>query len=197
MSRSQFQSKRFILRHAWLNLWDERMTTGRINQVATIISLPPCRPAPVETSKGMQLGREMAVWRKQTLQSSSTVKEQPPQLSGRDMGAPISAKASHWLSDQTPAATATKQQRPPCLKRQWNNKFTRDTPRPDSSDMEPLRPQQPLQLSSKDYLARCEDHTNSTRTKPSNGFWSGWMNTLNSSNSMRCVVLIVLYKIWN
>ena len=35
MSRSQFQSKRFILRHAWLNLWNERMTTGRINQVAT------------------------------------------------------------------------------------------------------------------------------------------------------------------
>ena len=34
MSRSQFQSKRFILRHAWLNLWDERMTTGRINQIA-------------------------------------------------------------------------------------------------------------------------------------------------------------------
>ena len=34
MSRSQFQSRRFILRHAWLNLWDERMTTGRINQVA-------------------------------------------------------------------------------------------------------------------------------------------------------------------
>ena len=36
MSRSQFQSKRFILRHAWLNLWDERMTTGRINQVAIL-----------------------------------------------------------------------------------------------------------------------------------------------------------------
>ena len=34
MSHLQFQSKRFILRHAWLNLWDERMTTGRINQVA-------------------------------------------------------------------------------------------------------------------------------------------------------------------
>ena len=34
MSRSQFQSRIFILRHAWLNLWDERMTTGRINQVA-------------------------------------------------------------------------------------------------------------------------------------------------------------------
>ena len=36
MSHSQFQSKRFILRHAWLNLWDERMTTGRINQVAIL-----------------------------------------------------------------------------------------------------------------------------------------------------------------
>ena len=34
MSHSQFQSKGFILRLAWLSLWDERMTTGRINQVA-------------------------------------------------------------------------------------------------------------------------------------------------------------------
>ena len=34
MSHSQFQSEVFILRLAWLNLWDERMTTGRINQVA-------------------------------------------------------------------------------------------------------------------------------------------------------------------
>ena len=40
MSRSQFQSKRFILRHAWLNLWDERMTTGRINQVAIFVVAP-------------------------------------------------------------------------------------------------------------------------------------------------------------
>ena len=39
MSRSQFHSiNLFILTHAWLNLWDERMTTGRINQV-TIRSL--------------------------------------------------------------------------------------------------------------------------------------------------------------
>jgi hypothetical protein len=37
MSHSQFQSKRFILRRAWLNLWDERMTTGRINQVAILL----------------------------------------------------------------------------------------------------------------------------------------------------------------
>ncbi len=35
MSRSQFHCiKMFILRHAWLNLWDKHMTTGRINQVA-------------------------------------------------------------------------------------------------------------------------------------------------------------------
>ena len=27
------QYKVFILRHAWLNLWDKHMTTGRINQV--------------------------------------------------------------------------------------------------------------------------------------------------------------------
>ena len=37
MSRSQFHSRNlFILTHAWLNLWDERMTTGRINQVAML-----------------------------------------------------------------------------------------------------------------------------------------------------------------
>ena len=36
MSHSQFHSiKSFILRHAWLNLWDKHMTTGRINQVTT------------------------------------------------------------------------------------------------------------------------------------------------------------------
>ena len=46
MSRSQFQSKRFILRHAWLNLWDERMTTGRINQVA-ILNCSPDRQKPL------------------------------------------------------------------------------------------------------------------------------------------------------
>ena len=36
MSHSQFQSRIFILTHAWLNLWDERMTTGRINQIIII-----------------------------------------------------------------------------------------------------------------------------------------------------------------
>ena len=35
MSHSQFHSaESFTLRHAWLNLWDKHMTTGRINQIA-------------------------------------------------------------------------------------------------------------------------------------------------------------------
>ena len=36
------QYKAFILRHAWLNLWDERMTTGRIDQVAIFEFLVEC-----------------------------------------------------------------------------------------------------------------------------------------------------------
>ena len=37
MSCTQFHCiKMFILRHAWLNLWDKHMTTGRINQVTSI-----------------------------------------------------------------------------------------------------------------------------------------------------------------
>ena len=36
MSHSQFHRINwFILGHAWLNLWDKHMTTGRINQVST------------------------------------------------------------------------------------------------------------------------------------------------------------------
>jgi hypothetical protein len=39
MSHSQFHSTNlFILRHAWLNLWDKHMTTGRINQVTTFLN---------------------------------------------------------------------------------------------------------------------------------------------------------------
>ena len=38
MSHSQFHCiKSFILRHAWLNLLDKHMTTGRINQVTFIV----------------------------------------------------------------------------------------------------------------------------------------------------------------
>ena len=41
MSHSQFHStKLFILGHAWLNLWDKHMTTGRINQVTTFLWPP-------------------------------------------------------------------------------------------------------------------------------------------------------------
>ena len=37
MSCTQFHGiKMFILRHAWLNLWDKHMTTGRINQVTFV-----------------------------------------------------------------------------------------------------------------------------------------------------------------
>ncbi len=37
MSHSQFHSiEAFILRHAWLSLWDKHMTTGRINQVTVV-----------------------------------------------------------------------------------------------------------------------------------------------------------------
>ena len=40
MSRMQIHRiKSFILRHAWLNLWDKHMTTGRINQV-TFLEYP-------------------------------------------------------------------------------------------------------------------------------------------------------------
>ena len=34
MSHSQFHRTRAVLRHAWLNLWDKHMTTGRINQIS-------------------------------------------------------------------------------------------------------------------------------------------------------------------
>ena len=37
------QYKSLILRHAWLNLWDKHMTTGRINQVKISCRLPPWR----------------------------------------------------------------------------------------------------------------------------------------------------------
>ena len=40
MSHSQFPSTNVvILRHAWLNLWDKHMTTGRINQVTNSSNL--------------------------------------------------------------------------------------------------------------------------------------------------------------
>ena len=61
MSRSQFQSKRFILTHAWLNLWDERMTTGRINQIVLIASLgATLQPSPEVLSLPQTQGPALA-----------------------------------------------------------------------------------------------------------------------------------------
>ena len=39
MSHSQFHRTRAVLRHAWLNLWDKHMTTGRINQIDIQLTL--------------------------------------------------------------------------------------------------------------------------------------------------------------
>ena len=50
MSHSQFRSRILILRHAWLNLWDKHMTTGRINQVIT----KPTQPSNEESWVGRQ-----------------------------------------------------------------------------------------------------------------------------------------------
>ena len=58
MSHSQFHSTNlFILRHAWLNLWDKHMTTGRINQVTTF-------PEGTEYSvaRATFLGQEFVLW---------------------------------------------------------------------------------------------------------------------------------------
>ena len=40
MSHSQICYEELSLKHAWLNLWDKHMTTGRINQVFTLMSTP-------------------------------------------------------------------------------------------------------------------------------------------------------------
>ena len=47
MSHSQFHSTNlFILRHAWLNLWDKHMTTGRINQITIMFVTLNTQPKP-------------------------------------------------------------------------------------------------------------------------------------------------------
>ena len=40
MSHSQFRRTILILTHAWLNLLDKHMTTGRINQITTFAKTP-------------------------------------------------------------------------------------------------------------------------------------------------------------
>ena len=62
MSHSQFHSTDlFILRHAWLNLWDKHMTTGRINQVSYENEVKTLRKNAqnqfhVSTRRGVHLG---------------------------------------------------------------------------------------------------------------------------------------------
>ena len=48
MSHSQFHGIDAILRHAWLNLWDKHMTTGRINQVTILNHSAGARGDPPE-----------------------------------------------------------------------------------------------------------------------------------------------------
>ena len=50
MSHPQFRSIRMlILRHAWLNLLDKHMTTGRINQITAIVQVEARLPPDIET----------------------------------------------------------------------------------------------------------------------------------------------------
>ena len=65
MSRSQFYSiKLFILRHAWLNLWDKHMTTGRINQVTFLSERdPPSQRGPAGAdTRSHERGRSLLAW---------------------------------------------------------------------------------------------------------------------------------------
>ena len=59
MSHSQFHRiKWFILGHAWLNLWDKHMTTGRINQVTYVCVVVVCRGYKV----GLRGGGRVCGW---------------------------------------------------------------------------------------------------------------------------------------
>ena len=65
MSHSQLHSTNlFILRHAWLNLWDKHMTTGRINQV-TIQPHGTWVPPPIERGP-----HDMHVWSRSKMSPS-------------------------------------------------------------------------------------------------------------------------------
>lgn len=94
MSHSQFQSRWFILRLAWLNLWDERMTTGRINQVA-ILCTSSWISVPMLTSLGDSCHSSC-------IQTSSVhmiqIKHQPPQT-GQHEYSRISFELCTWYGN--------------------------------------------------------------------------------------------------
>ena len=75
MSHSQFHCIPFILRHAWLNLWDKHMTTGRINQI-TILSRP---------RGGRQVVRFAKVWEIAEAAHDARARRPPPDLCFRDL----------------------------------------------------------------------------------------------------------------
>ena len=98
MSHSQFHSiEAFILRHAWLSLWDKHMTTGRINQVTIVWQLHCPRPlllgrmpVPTQATRTFSLAKpsltrppipaqQLAKWPALVLESVWTTKG--PQLS--------------------------------------------------------------------------------------------------------------------
>ena len=87
MSHSQFHCIPFILRHAWLNLWDKHMTTGRINQI-TILSRP---------RGGRQVVRFAKVWEIAEAAHDTCVRRPPPDLCFRDLQPtrPGPSKARH------------------------------------------------------------------------------------------------------
>ena len=51
MSHSQICYEELSLKHAWLNLWDKHMTTGRINQVFTSLLTPMCNTVLTEVQQ--------------------------------------------------------------------------------------------------------------------------------------------------
>ena len=75
MSHSQFHCIPFILRHAWLNLWDKHMTTGRINQI-TILKRP---------RGSRQVVRFAKVWEIAEAAHDACARRPPPDLCFRDL----------------------------------------------------------------------------------------------------------------
>jgi|FrelakmetLWP11LW_1041352.scaffolds.fasta_scaffold08272_1 hypothetical protein len=75
MSHSQFHCIPFILRRAWLNLWDKHMTTGRINQI-TILKRP---------RGSRQVVRFAKVWEIAEAAHDARARRPPPDLCFRDL----------------------------------------------------------------------------------------------------------------
>ena len=100
MSRSQFHSiKLFILRHAWLNLWDKHMTTGRINQVTFLSKQETKAHAPPQFA---QLEARLAAAKHAppllALHSLAETKAWMIDAKSFDVFQPLILSIFHWLS---------------------------------------------------------------------------------------------------